>query len=242
MEPKNYETIKMGIKERLEVFREKAREEMLRAGRDPDELTLVAVSKFFPAEYARAAVELGLFDLGENRVGEMLAKRRDLEELGLSPRWHLIGTLQTNKVKKIIGKTELIHSVDTVRLLDEISSRSAACDTVTPILLQVNISDEESKHGFSKNEVLRAAERAGQSPGISLCGLMTMAPIVACDYTPRIVFEELRELFDRMKSEVRDPDLWKILSMGMSQDYVDAIRCGATHIRIGTAIFGPRIT
>lgn len=242
MEPKNYETIKMGIKERLEVFREKAREEMLRAGRDPDELTLVAVSKFFPAEYARAAVELGLFDLGENRVGEMLAKRRDLEELGLSPRWHLIGTLQTNKVKKIIGKTELIHSVDTVRLLDEISSRSAACDTVTPILLQVNISDEESKHGFSKNEVLRAAERAGQSPGISLCGLMTMAPIVACDYTPRIVFEELRELFDRMKSEVRDPDLWKILSMGMSQDYVDAIHCGATHIRIGTAIFGPRTT
>ncbi|MBN1892281.1 MAG: YggS family pyridoxal phosphate-dependent enzyme [Clostridiales bacterium] len=242
MESSNYEQIKTAIQSRLEVFRKSAREEMVRAGRNPDELTLIGVSKFFPAEYARAAVELGLFDLGENRVGEMLLKRRTLEDLGLNPRWHLIGTLQTNKVKKVIGKTALIHSVDTVRLLDEISSRSESCDTVTPILLQVNISDEESKHGFSKDEVVRVAERAGRSPGISLCGLMTMAPIVACDYTPRMVFEELRELFDRMKSMVRDPDPWKILSMGMSQDYVDAIHCGATHIRIGTAIFGPRTT
>jgi pyridoxal phosphate enzyme (YggS family) len=228
------------MKTRLDAFANNVRQEMEHAGRNPDELTIIGVSKLFPVEYARAAVLLGLLDLGENRVSELLGKQEVLESQGLHPRWHLIGTLQTNKVKRIIGKTALIHSVDSIHLAEEISERSESQGTVTSILLQINISEEESKHGFEKSEAEEAIVKVSRFSGIDLHGLMTMAPIVPCDYTPRMVFSELKELFDRMRSEVRDPEKWTTLSMGMSQDYVDAIHCGATHIRIGTSIFGPR--
>lgn len=214
---------------------------MEQAGRKPDDLTVIGVSKFFPVEYARIAVGLGLLDLGENRVSELLSKRTILEKEGLFPRWHLIGSLQTNKVKRIIGKTALIHSVDSIHLAEEISKQSCACETVTPILLQINVSGEESKHGFPKGEAEDAVRKASDLPGVDLCGLMTMAPIVPCAYTPLMVFQELNELFHHMRPLVRNPEKWTTLSMGMSQDYADAIRCGATHIRIGTSIFGPRI-
>ena len=239
-EQERFREIEAAMKTRLDAFRQAVRDEMLRAGRNPEDLTIIGVSKFFPVEYARSAIRLGLLDLGENRVGELLEKRETLEAEGLSPNWHLIGTLQTNKVKRIIGKTALIHSVDTIHLMDEISSRSEAAGIVTKILLQVNISDEESKHGFSAEDAEFAVRYANDCPGISLNGFMTMAPIVPCAYTPRMVFEGLRELFDRMKPIVKDLNAWTILSMGMSQDYVDAIHSGATHIRIGTSIFGPR--
>lgn len=239
-EQERFREIEAAMKTRLDAFRKAVRDEMLRAGRNPEDLTIIGVSKFFPVEYARSAIRLGLLDLGENRVGELLEKRETLEAEGLSPNWHLIGTLQTNKVKRIIGKTALIHSVDTIHLMDEISSRSEAAGIVTKILLQVNISDEESKHGFSAEDAEFAVRYANDCPGISLNGFMTMAPIVPCAYTPRMVFEGLRELFDRMKPIVKDLNAWTILSMGMSQDYVDAIHSGATHIRIGTSIFGPR--
>jgi hypothetical protein len=240
MEQDRFKELEVTIKTRFDAFRKAACEEMIRAGRSPDELTIIGVSKFFPVEYARAAVRMGLFDLGENRVTELLEKRETLESEGLSPNWHLIGTLQTNKVRRIIGKTALIHSVDTIHLLDEISARSEAAGLITRILLQVNISDEESKHGFSAENAEAAVSHAGNCAGISLCGFMTIAPIVPCTYTPRMVFEGLRDLFDRMKPRVKDPDAWTTLSMGMSQDYVDAIHSGATHIRIGTSIFGQR--
>ncbi|MDD4095535.1 MAG: YggS family pyridoxal phosphate-dependent enzyme [Oscillospiraceae bacterium] len=239
-EQERFREIEDAMKIRLDAFRKAVRDEMDRAGRNSDELTIIGVSKFFPVGYARAAVRLGLLDLGENRVVELLEKRETLEAEGLSPNWHLIGTLQTNKVKRIIGKTALIHSVDSIHLLDEISSRSEAAGMVTKILLQVNVSDEDSKHGFSTEDAESAVRHANDCPGISLNGFMTMAPIIPCSYTPRMVFEGLRELFDRMKPVVRDPGTWTILSMGMSQDYVDAIHSGATHIRIGTSIFGPR--
>lgn len=225
---------------RLDAFTNNVRQEMEHAGRNPDELTIIGVSKLFPVEYARAAVLLGLLDLGENRVSELLGKQEVLESQGLHPRFHLIGTLQTNKVKRIIGKTALIHSVDSIHLAEEISERSKSQGIVTSILLQINISEEESKHGFEKSEAEEAILKVSRFSGVDLHGLMTMAPIVPCAYTPRMVFSELKELFDRMRSEVRDPEKWTTLSMGMSQDYVDAIHCGATHIRIGTSIFGPR--
>jgi len=228
------------MKSRIESFFENVRLEMEQAGRKPDDLTVIGVSKFFPVEYARIAVRLGLTDLGENRVSELLDKRAVLETEGLFPRWHLIGTLQTNKVKRIIGKAALIHSVDSLHLAEEISKQSCACEIVTPILLQINVSGEESKHGFTKGEAKVAIQKAGDLPGIDLCGLMTMAPIMPCAYTPYMVFQELNELFHSVRPLVRNPEKWMTLSMGMSQDYSDAIRCGATHIRIGTSIFGPR--
>ncbi len=229
---------KMG--ERLTAFRAKADEEMLRCNRNPADLTLIGVSKFFPVEYARAAVELGLKDLGENRIGELVEKKEILSAQGNEANWHLIGTLQTNKVKLAVGQTTLIHSVDSTRLLEEISSRSEKMNLCTSVLLQLNISGEDTKHGFPKDGIEETVHYASGLPGITLCGMMTMAPIVQSEYTPRKVFEELREVFLKSARFTRQPDKWKVLSMGMSNDYIDAIRCGATHIRIGTLIFGPR--
>jgi hypothetical protein len=229
---------KMGA--RLSAFRMKVDEEMVRCNRNPSDLTLVGVSKVFPVEYAQAAAELGLMDLGENRIGELIEKREALAAQGLNPKWHLIGTLQTNKVKLAIGQTSLIHSVDSRRLLEEISLRSVKANINTSILLQLNISGEDTKHGFSKDGIEETVHFASGLAGISLCGMMTMAPIVPCEYTPRKVFEELREVFERTARFVGQEEKWKVLSMGMSNDYIDAIRCGATHIRIGTLIFGHR--
>lgn len=233
-------SIELRMKERLETFLKTVRTEMENAGRNPAELTVIGVSKFFPADYARAAVKLGVCHLGENRVTELLSKKEELERDGFYPEWHLIGTLQTNKVKKIIGNVSLIHSVDSARLLSEISDRSMSAGTVTDVLLQINISQEQSKHGFTKTDPETILRHSADYPGVAVRGLMTMAPIVPCAYTPRMVFEELRELFERTRKIVDRPELWTILSMGMSQDYIEAIRFGATHIRIGTAIFGPR--
>lgn len=241
MDSHQYQEIRESIRERLRVFRENADGIMEKCGRHPSELTLIGVSKFFPSEYARAATELGLKDLGENRVREMTDKQDVLSALGLFPNWHLIGTLQTNKVKYIVGRTSLIHSVDSLRLIDEISTRSDREKISTSILLQANISGEDSKHGFLKHELNEAVEYASRLPGICLCGLMTMAPVVPCEYSPRRVFEETSLLFEKIKNQIPNPESWKVLSMGMSQDYIDAIQCGATHIRIGTKIFGQRV-
>jgi hypothetical protein len=225
---------------RLSAFRARTDEEMLRCNRNPADLTLIGVSKFFPVEYAQAATELGLRDLGENRIGDLIEKKEVLSMQGITPNWHLIGTLQTNKVKLAIGQTAMIHSVDSGRLLEEISSRSVRANISTSILLQLNISGEDTKHGFSKDGIEETVHFASDLPGITLCGMMTMAPIVQSEYTPRKVFEELREVFEKAARFAGQPDQWKVLSMGMSNDYIDAIRSGATHIRIGTLIFGHR--
>jgi hypothetical protein len=241
LDKNEYSDLLKGMSARLSAFRMKAEEEMIHCNRNPAELTLIGVSKFFPVEYARAAAELGLKDLGENRISELVEKKEALSAQGMEPNWHLIGTLQTNKVKFAIGQTALIHSVDSSRLLEEISSRSVNMNLRTSILLQLNISGEDTKHGFSKDGIEETVHFASGLPGISLCGMMTMAPIVPCEYTPRKVFEELREVFEKTARFSGQPEKWKVLSMGMSNDYVDAIQCGATHIRIGTLIFGPRM-
>ncbi|MCQ2531258.1 MAG: YggS family pyridoxal phosphate-dependent enzyme [Saccharofermentans sp.] len=228
----------------LKMRADKVREDIARAcvecGRDPSEVTLVGVSKVFPVEYAEAAVAGGLLDLGENRVQELVPKHERLDELGLNPKWHLIGTLQKNKVKYIIGKTYLIHSVNTVDLAQEISKRSEATGIITDILLQANVSGEESKHGFAPSELEGVIEQIESMNGVRIRGLMTMAPIQEYDGQAREVFAETKKIFDSLKCKVSDPDKWDVLSMGMSQDYKYAIMEGATHIRIGTAIFGDR--
>ena len=209
------------------------------AGRDPEEVTLIGVSKVFPVEYAEAAVMAGLKDLGENRVQEMMPKIERFSSLDLDVNWHLIGTLQKNKVKYVIGKTKLIHSVNTVELAEEISKRSVGNNVTTRILLQANVSGEESKHGFAPHELKPALDNVMDMPGIVVCGLMTMAPIETYEGEAREVFARTRVIFEDLASYVRS-DSWNVLSMGMSQDYKSAILEGSTHVRVGTAIFGDR--
>ncbi len=211
-----------------------------KAGRDRSEVTLIGVSKVFPASHAIAAVKAGLKDLGENRVQELVPKFDELKEAGLDPSWHLIGTLQKNKVKYIIGKTVLIHSVDSIDLLKEIDKRSGANNIVTNVLLQANVSGEESKHGFAPADLPQALEDASALQNVKVRGLMTMAPIQQYEGQALSVFEDTKKIFDELRTQVADPEAWSILSMGMSQDYEAAIMAGSTHIRIGTAIFGDR--
>ena len=236
-----YESLKDSIRIRLEKVKIDINDALAQCGRKEDSLTLIGVSKFFPVEYAQAACELGLMDLGENRVQELLSKEEALDRLNAHPNWHLIGTLQTNKVRLVVGHTRLIHSVSSEELLMEIQKRSLAKDIVTSVLLQVNVSGEESKHGFSIEEMDRIVTVAGECSHISLRGLMTMAPIQVVEHDAQPVFQKTNELFIQLKNQVREPHNWSVLSMGMSQDYIDAIQCGSTHIRIGTAIFGQRI-
>ncbi len=204
-------------------------------GRDPEEVTVIGVSKVFPVEYAKAAFKAGIKDLGENRVQELVPKTEAFLEDGLDANWHLIGTLQKNKVKYIIGKTHLIHSVDSIELAEEIAKRSICNNVISDILLQVNVSGEESKHGFSVDAVRDAVPQLAAVEGIRVKGLMTMAPIQSVDGDAKSVFENTKRLYDEI-----NPGDWDVLSMGMSGDWRYAVMCGATHIRIGTALFGDR--
>lgn len=240
MTSEEYEILKEQMRTRLETVQSDIQNALSLCGRSSGSLTLIGVSKYFPAEYAEAAFSLGLKNLGENRVQELLSKKEHLDALGIHPNWHLIGTLQTNKVRQIVGHTALIHSVSSEDLLLEIQKRSQAIGRNTSILLQVNISQEDSKHGFEASEIEKAIEIAGNCPAVSLCGLMTMAPIQTEQHDALPVFQKTKELFEELRSKVKDPLAWNVLSMGMSQDYIDAIQCGSTHIRIGTAIFGHR--
>ncbi len=210
------------------------------AGRQPEDITLIGVSKFQPAELALAAVELGLEDLGENRAQEMVAKIGILAEAGRHPRWHMIGTLQRNKTKLVVGQATMIHSVDSLELLGEISRVSRDRGLVSNILLEMNTAGEASKHGFSPDRIAQAADAAIQFEGIRLCGLMTMAPLFEDPAQTLPVFSAAREIFSQLSSQLRSVD-FQVLSMGMSLDFRQAIACGATHVRIGTAIFGPRV-
>ena len=229
-----------GLRQRIEVVKGDIARIAAEAGRAPEDITLIGVSKVFPWEYAAEAFKAGLMDLGENKVQDLTAKIDELQSIGLEPRWHMIGTLQKNKVKYLIGKTHLIHSVNTVELAEEISKRSVCNNVITDILLQVNVSGEESKHGFAPEETKAAIEKIGAMDGIRLKGMMTMAPIEQYEGQARTVFADTYKLWEDMKSYVPSVEEWNILSMGMSQDYVSAIKEGATHIRIGTAIFGDR--
>lgn len=227
------------LSENIAKVKSEIRSCCIAAGRDPEDVTLIGVSKVFPVEYAEAAVTAGLKDLGENRVQELIPKIERFSSLDIDANWHLIGTLQKNKVKYVVGKTKLIHSVNTVELAEEISKRSTGNNVTTRILLQANVSGEESKHGFAPHELKPALDNVMDLPGIEVCGLMTMAPIETYEGEAREVFARTRVIFEDLKSYVHS-DSWTVLSMGMSQDYKSAILEGSTHVRIGTAIFGDR--
>lgn len=204
------------------------------AGRDPNDITLIAVSKTEPIEAILEVYNAGCRDVGESRVQEALPKQQ------ASPkdlRWHFIGTLQANKVRKVIGKFALIHSVDSVDLVRKISAVSDELGLTTDILLQVNISGEDTKHGLSVMQWKTAMPEVLTLPAIRLQGLMTMAPLTEDKASVRSCFAALRTFRDELKASTGKP--WPHLSMGMSHDYPLAIQEGATLLRVGTALFGP---
>ena len=233
------EDLKQKISDNIARVKDSIDEAVRVSGREKGSVTLIGVTKVFPVEYAEAAAVSGLTDLGENRVQELVPKVERFSSLGLDVNWHLIGTLQKNKVKYIIGKTALIHSVNTVELAEEISKRSESNNVTSRILLQANVSGEESKHGFAPHELKPAIDKIMALPSIELCGLMTMAPIEEYEGQAREVFAKTRVIYEDLKSYT-GLDSWNVLSMGMSQDYKSAVYEGSTHIRIGTAIFGNR--
>lgn len=203
-----------------------------------DEVTLIGVTKTVSSEMAAEALDSGILDLGENKVQELNKK---YEVLGKKARWHLIGTLQTNKVKYIINKTTLIHSLDRLSLAEEIDKRAGQNNIVVDCLIQVNISLEDTKHGILKEDVpLFIKEVSEKFKNIKVRGLMGMAPFEENPEDARPYFREMKALFENIKSlNLENVDL-KYLSMGMTNDYRVAIEEGSNMVRVGTAIFGER--
>jgi PLP dependent protein len=202
-------------------------------GRPWDEITIVGVTKTVGIDDIRSALAAGISDFGENRVQEFLGK------YGLFPdaNWHFIGTLQTNKVKDVVGRARMIHSVDSIHLLDEIDKRAQAAGVVQPVLLQVNVSSEGTKHGFECCDVREALIEASHLPNVAVRGLMTMAPLGRPE-DARWVFRELRELRDSLREMPLNGVELNELSMGMSNDFRVAVEEGSTIVRVGRAIFG----
>lgn len=198
---------------------------------------LIAVTKTLGVEKIREAVDYGMRDLGENRVQELLEKYPVFPK---DVRWHLIGHLQTNKVKYIVDKVAMIHSLDSIKLAEEIEKRAAAIDRVMPCLVQVNIADEDTKFGLMTEETADFVKEISRFPHISVEGLMTIGPHVDDEERIRSVFQELRELKEQIASLALPTVKMRELSMGMSSDYPLAVREGATMVRVGTTIFGPR--
>jgi PLP dependent protein len=212
------------------------REKAVACGRDSSEIILVAVSKTYPCESLQSVYQEGGRDFGESRVQEALEK---ISYLPQDCRWHLIGTLQNNKVPKVVSLFYLIHSIDTPQLAQRVSQASQMKGVTTSILLQVNTSGEKSKHGFSAEEWERSLESINQLSHLKIEGLMTMAPYTDDQRVIRSCFRKLHQLRETWSNQMKDPSAFHHLSMGMSNDYLIAIEEGATLLRVGSAIFGP---
>ena len=218
------------VKERMEAA-------CVRAGRDPKEVTLIAVSKTKPVSMLLEAYEAGSRDFGENKVQEITEK---FPQIPTDARFHMIGHLQTNKVGQVIEKAVLIHSVDSIHLAEKIEKEAAKRDLVKDILLEVNVAEEESKFGLSMDEVIPTLEAIQAFPHIRVKGLMTIAPFVEDAEENRKHFKELYQLYVDIKNKNIDNGTMSVLSMGMTGDYEVAVEEGATMIRVGTGIFGSR--
>lgn len=216
---------------------EKIKEAAISAGRDPSEIRLMAVTKTVPPEKINEAIASGCDLLGENRVQELLEKYESYDK---SAEIHFIGSLQTNKVKYIVDKVTMIESVDSIKLAEEIEKRCAKIDKTMDILLEVNIADEESKGGFSADEVVSASEKIKDFPHLRLRGLMTIGRFGAEIEETRQYFQKMRHLLVDIKSKNIDNIYINILSMGMSSDYELAVTEGANIIRVGRGLFGER--
>ena len=224
------------IEEKLQEVREKIKEAAERSGRNASDITLIAVTKTHGAEEINCAIDAGVTDIGENKVQEILEKYEAVKPV----RWHLIGHLQTNKVKYIIDKVCLIHSVDSIHLMDEIERQAAKHDLIMPILIQVNISGEETKFGIRPEEIEEYLLHAGTLSHVKVRGLMTIAPKVNKNISHRLHFDNIHKIFIDISQKKYDNVSMEYLSMGMSGDYQCAIDAGSNMVRVGSAIFGER--
>ncbi len=228
---------KITIKENIKEVENIIAQECEKAGRSPSDVTLIAVSKTKPVELLKEAYAYGCRDFGENKVQELLDK---YEALPSDIRWHMIGHLQRNKVKYIVDKVYMIHSVDSLRLAEEISKEASKKNVCVNILIEVNVANEETKYGVSCEEVRQLVCDIAKLPNIRIKGLMTIAPFVDDAEENRLHFQKLKKIaVDIMQKNIDNIDM-EILSMGMTGDYPVAVSEGATYVRVGTGIFGIR--
>lgn len=225
------------ISENLETVRKKIRTACQKRGTSPDDITLIAVTKTHSYELINEAIDCGITDIGENKVQEILEK---YDKVKAGVRWHLIGHLQTNKVKYIIDKVSLIHSVDSIKLMDEIEKQAKKHNIVMDILIQINISGEESKSGIKPDELEELLTHAGTLEHVRVRGLMTIGVKYYNNVTNKLFFDDIYDRFIDKKSKKYDNVSMDFLSMGMSGDYETAIESGSNMIRVGSAIFGKR--
>ncbi len=239
MEKSYLDKRKADIEYNLDVINEKIAESAIKSGRNPSDVVLMAVTKTVDPVFINYALDYGVKMIGENRVQEMLRKKPDLHLNGVEK--HLIGHLQTNKAGQIVGEVDMIQSVDSVKIAKEIAKQSIKKGIITDVLLEINIGDEESKTGFSKNEFLESIYEISEIEGISVKGLMTIPPI--CENNTKLCkfFENIYNIYVDINAKKLDNISMNILSMGMSGDYEQAILCGSNLVRIGSSIFGPRI-
>lgn len=208
-----------------------------KAGRNRSEVTLIAVSKTKPVEMLQEVYDEGIRYFGENKVQEMCDK---MEVMPKDINWNMIGHLQTNKVKYIVGKTSLIHSVDSLKLAEEIQKQAIKNNVIVDILVEVNIANEETKFGISKEEAIQMVKDIAKLDYIRIKGLMTIAPFVENPEDNRLYFREIKQLSVDINNQNIDNVCMDILSMGMTGDYMVAIEEGSTMVRVGTGIFGER--
>ena len=227
------------LKSNLQEIQENIAHAANKSGRRLEDITLIGVSKTIPIEKIKHAFEIGIHHFGENRVQELLTKYGEFDKMR-TPVWHMIGHLQTNKVKYIIDKVDLIHSVDSIRLAEEIDKRAKRYDIDMDVLIEINIAKEDSKHGVLPEKAQEFIEQIQHLTNIHVKGLMCMAPYVEISEQNRIYFEKMYKLFiDIQCRKMHNVDM-QIISAGTSGDYQVAIECGANIVRVGTELFGNR--
>lgn len=233
----------MSVCENYQEVENKVKQACQRAGRAREEVTLIAVSKTKPLSMIEELLPLGVRDFGENKVQELTQKAETLAQKKIPEpqvRWHMIGHLQRNKVKYLVDKACMIHSVDSLRLAEEISKEAGKKEIQIPILIEVNVAEEESKFGVHMEEAETLIRQIAVLPSISIQGLMTIAPYVENPEENRFIFRNLKKLSVDIQGKSIDNVTMDVLSMGMTGDYQVAIEEGATHVRVGTGIFGER--
>lgn len=226
------------LKENLALVEENVRKACEKAGRKREEVTLIAVSKTKPVEMLEEIYDAGVRDFGENKVQELTDK---IEKMPKDMKWHMIGHLQRNKVKYLVGNNiALIHSVDSYRLAEEINIQAKKKNVIVPILVEVNIAEEESKFGISAEDAIQLVEEIAELENVQIKGLMTIAPYVVDAEENRLYFRKIKQLSVDIRNKNIHNVSMEILSMGMTGDYMVAIEEGATMVRVGTGIFGER--
>ena len=228
----------MSIRENIDCILKRVNDACEKTGRNPEDITVVAVSKTVDYQRAKEAVEAGINNLGENRVQELVSKYEELKSTDV--KWHMIGHLQKNKVKYIIDKTELIHSVESLELAEEINKRAIKNNLTANVLIELNIGEEESKFGINEENVYNFLSSMEKFENIKVLGLMTVAPFCENPENVRWVFKKMKNIYDKASTMKLQNVQMKYLSMGMTNDFEIAIEEGSNIIRVGTAIFGAR--